>query len=1163
MYDATGTQGTNAQMLYTCPHCQGRFEFNTESLVRQIFCPLCGQGFDPVKLETMRYPEGTPVAPSPGAAPETIQVANKDEKLRIGARLGQFRIDEFIGRGGMGAVYRATQTSLDRAVALKVLPRHMAEDPEFVQRFHREAKALAELNHPNIVSIYDKGNEGGQYFFAMELVDGVSLRQLIKSKKASPQEALKLVPQLCEALEYAHARGVIHRDIKPENILVDRYGRVKIADFGLARIIRGDNATSFDGLTRSDVMMGTVNYMAPEQRENAKDVDHRADIYSLGVVIYELLTGELPIGRFAPPSKKVQIDVRFDEVVLQLLEKDREDRYQNVTDVKTVFARVMTEPPQQVPAPVAPQEPLPWWARSLPGGFLGLLGTVFFAVGVQMLTDPQVQPAGLIGLLAGGAFLAWSFWIDHGRPAPGAKVRSMETAGGFIMLGLGLLAIGGTLIEATVAREGFMRFWSGVGGWLDLIVSMLVFIGLEGLSSHIKVRSERGRWVGTVANVTNLAMVLLGFVLVRITPTRPEELAFQLMLGYPIAAGVVFGLGWWVAGARKAAVVAVPRPAGRGGVAFAVVGFLLLLTASVLATVQLVEQVVHPWPFAWGTGEVEVSDWGTMISVKDLPTRHWLDRHQMAYGVLAAACLGLISLSMRLGTRTGKGLVWTGMIVAVATSAAGAAFIGLSGADARDWIARLASALAVPVSLATFGVLWLASRRADRSLYGVEKEIEAPVDRWAMRVFQAGCVLWIVGAILTSKVGYGLTPSAVGGVLALLGAPVVLLGLTAVRRIGGSEDGRGGLHYAIAGVVGAAVFPAMLLSDSAGALGPFTIARYMEVHFFSAWLFVGFALLDAVLRPSQRLGRYFGLGGSLERGAWIGAILGTAAIGGLLIAFDFRDVNRGNNVLLASVPFVGTLAYVFLVAWGVPLPALGKECESECPILDKGVSIEANCPSGAGVSIHLGTSAPPVPSTPATSSPPPPPAAGTVQGVPSADEIQAQVRAAIAEIPSAEEIKAQVREGLAAAGIGVSAAPQAVPAVTEKALRKGQKKTRAMWQEWLWHAGAFVIINGVFVGMGKWNTFSVMWGAIVAAHGLNVLFRTLVDPPHRPAANPASQKRRKSLYGFLQHATWYAAVMTWMSYPHWDFPTWGWFWGIGVAFHLLSTILDFAFGKDA
>ena len=383
MYDAAEIQGTAQQVLHHCPHCQGRFEIHTETAAREIFCPLCGMGFDPVKVETIQYAEGTPVALSPVAGLETVAVMDKEEKLRVGTLLGQYRVEEFIGRGGMGAVYRATQTSLDRTVALKVLPRHMAEDSEFVERFRREARALAELNHPNIVAIFDRGEAEGHCFFAMEYVDGVSLRQRIQAKKLAPQEALALVPQLCEALEYAHGKGVIHRDIKPENILLDPSGRVKVADFGLARIVRGESAMRFDGLTRSDVMMGTVNYMAPEQRESAKDVDHRADIYSLGVVIYELLTGELPIGRFDPPSKKASIDIRIDGVVLQLLAKDREARFQRAGEVRTRIEDILSGR-----APIPGESRSPFHQGLAKSAVLAAaFGVVFSLVGVSQFLN--------------------------------------------------------------------------------------------------------------------------------------------------------------------------------------------------------------------------------------------------------------------------------------------------------------------------------------------------------------------------------------------------------------------------------------------------------------------------------------------------------------------------------------------------------------------------------------------------------------------------------------------------------------------------------------------------------------------------------------------------------------------------------------------------------
>ncbi len=248
----------------------------------------------------------------------------------------QFEIISLLGKGGMGAVYKARQASLDRFVALKILAPQTEGGPSFTERFNREARALARLSHPTIVAVHEFGEAGGMHYFIMEYVDGVNLRQLEKAGQLSPREALQIVPQICDALQYAHDEGVVHRDIKPENILIDRKGRVKIADFGLAIILGLDGEAL--RLTGEGHVMGTPHYMAPEQVEHPLEVDHRADIYSLGVVFYEMLTGELPLGKFAPPSERargVRVDVRLDEVVLRALAKEPELRYQQVSEVKS------------------------------------------------------------------------------------------------------------------------------------------------------------------------------------------------------------------------------------------------------------------------------------------------------------------------------------------------------------------------------------------------------------------------------------------------------------------------------------------------------------------------------------------------------------------------------------------------------------------------------------------------------------------------------------------------------------------------------------------------------------------------------------------------------------------------------------------------------------
>ena len=249
---------------------------------------------------------------------------------RMAELFPSLQIIELIGAGGMGAVYKARQKGLDRVVAIKILPEEFDHDVKFSLRFTREARTLAKLNHPNIVALYEFGHVADTYYFLMEYVEGSTLRDVVKTRQLAPEHALAIVPYLCDALQYAHDQGVVHRDIKPENILMSVDGAVKIADFGLSRIL--GNESQQDVLTATHQVMGTPRYMAPEQLESTHNVDHRADIYSLGVVIYEMLTGELPIGRFAAPSTKVEIDVRLDDVVLRTLEKEPQRRYQRQSD---------------------------------------------------------------------------------------------------------------------------------------------------------------------------------------------------------------------------------------------------------------------------------------------------------------------------------------------------------------------------------------------------------------------------------------------------------------------------------------------------------------------------------------------------------------------------------------------------------------------------------------------------------------------------------------------------------------------------------------------------------------------------------------------------------------------------------------------------------------
>ena len=331
-----------------CSECGGKLPADTP----QGLCPQClmklglPSAADAGKTAASCDRSDVPTSDTPPAG------FVPSEPAELADQFPQLEILELLGQGGMGAVYKTRQKQLDRLVALKILPPQIGETEAFAERFTREARSLAKLNHPHIVTVHDFGKtEAGLYFFVMEFVDGTDLRRVIQAGKLSPAEALAIIPQICEALQYAHEEGIVHRDIKPENILLDKKGRVRIADFGLAKLL--DRPATPYTLTRAGQRMGTPHYMAPEQIEHPGQVDHRADIYSLGVVFYEMLTGELPLGWFAPPSQKVQVDVRLDQVVLHSLEKEPERRYQHASEVKTDVEAISSggraAPPGTVP----------------------------------------------------------------------------------------------------------------------------------------------------------------------------------------------------------------------------------------------------------------------------------------------------------------------------------------------------------------------------------------------------------------------------------------------------------------------------------------------------------------------------------------------------------------------------------------------------------------------------------------------------------------------------------------------------------------------------------------------------------------------------------------------------------------------------------------------
>jgi predicted Ser/Thr protein kinase len=389
----------------------------------------------------------------------------------------QLEVLELLGRGGMGAVYKARQPGVERLVALKILPPEVGRDPAFAERFTREARALAHLNHPNIVTLYEFGQRDGMYYFVMEFVDGLNVRQLLESRTIAPEQALAIVPQVCEALQFAHDEGIVHRDIKPENILLDKKGRVKIADFGLAKLLAQDPADLT--LTGTHQVMGTLRYMAPEQMEGSRAVDHRADIYSLGVVFYELLTGEVPMGRFAPPSKKVEVDVRLDEVVLRALEREPEQRYQHVSQVISQLEAIRTSPARPATSS-APQ------ASDLESQVLALLpGRTVEAIklyrertgsGLADAARAIERIAAEHGVAVAGPQVTWRHYVKAFIVMAGlvALMQAIQWDVSPALIGAGFLAFTGVFAAEAIRFRGTPTGWRN----LLLLLANLLFVCL-------------------------------------------------------------------------------------------------------------------------------------------------------------------------------------------------------------------------------------------------------------------------------------------------------------------------------------------------------------------------------------------------------------------------------------------------------------------------------------------------------------------------------------------------------------------------------------------------------------------------------------------------------------------------------------------------------------
>jgi len=275
----------------------------------------------------------------------------------IGKQLGRYRIISQIGRGGMSEVYKAFQANLDRYVALKILPTYLTTDPDFVERFNQEAKLLASFRHKNILPVYDYGEDEGYLYLVMHFVEYATLADAIREKLLSLSQACKYVIDVASALDYAHERGIVHLDVKPSNILIDKQGYCYLGDFGTAKSFLSQAKGNFGGLA-----VGTPAYMSPEQSSGQQNLDGRSDIYSLGIVLYELVTGRVPFSAETPLAvifKHIQdalplpsminpaIPESVEKIILKALAKNPADRYATAGEMTNALSKIMPSLQQQ------------------------------------------------------------------------------------------------------------------------------------------------------------------------------------------------------------------------------------------------------------------------------------------------------------------------------------------------------------------------------------------------------------------------------------------------------------------------------------------------------------------------------------------------------------------------------------------------------------------------------------------------------------------------------------------------------------------------------------------------------------------------------------------------------------------------------------------------
>ncbi|MCR9245936.1 MAG: serine/threonine protein kinase [bacterium] len=491
----------------------------------------------------------------------------------LAARFPEFEIVGLIGRGGMGAVYRAVQPKLGRSVAIKVMPVELGKDPEFGERFLREARALATLNHPAILTVHDFGERDGQFFLVTEFVDGVNLRQLMELGELSPAEALRIAPQICTALQFAHERGIVHRDIKPENILVDTDGQVKIADFGLAKVAQQGDPIA---LTRSTAVFGTPHYMAPEQFRGTAAVDHRADIYSLGVVLYEMLTGQLPLGHFDPPSQRGGVPHGLDEVVRRALAQQPDKRYQQASEIRSDVERQAAAldagvDPRSSARGAASRAAAADGERRPDAGGQPIEG-VALATDARVVKGPAVAIAALLLGFVSCAFLLFlhergrrlNYYFDadlerYTMEAESAVARIQ--AGEEVTQAASPMPVPPELVFSHEALPPMM---------LSVAIGTLLLVLALGFGAVCRIRANPGRIYGLGIAVTMAWIVPIGVatavVFIPISAIRSNDA--QLIIGLLAAAGIAVGGIWFlrfeVRRQRSLMAAGMPVRFGRG-----------------------------------------------------------------------------------------------------------------------------------------------------------------------------------------------------------------------------------------------------------------------------------------------------------------------------------------------------------------------------------------------------------------------------------------------------------------------------------------------------------------------------------------------------------------------------------------------------------------------